>query len=69
MSFTPPASNGGAPIGVVHGDGVARAARSASGTSSPIVVPGLTNGIALHVHRDGDERGRDERRLGAVERR
>ena len=56
VAFAAPASNGGAPITgytVVASPGGA----SATGTASPIVVSGLTNGTSVHVRRYCDECG------------
>ena len=40
-----------------------------NGTTTSCTVTGLTNGTALHLHGDGHQRGRHQRRLGPVGRR
>ena len=67
VGFTAPASNGGSAITgytVTSSPGNI----TANGTTSPITVPGLTNGAELHLHRHGHERDRHEPAVEPVER-
>ena len=67
MRFTAPAFTGGAAINSYRATASPGGA-TATASSSPIAVPGLSNGTAYLVHRDGDERGRDRLRIGGFER-
>ena len=69
VSFTPPASNGGAAISSYTVTAVPGRHRRRAAPASPITVTGLTNGTSYTVQRDGHQRGRNRAALGALRRR